>query len=370
MTFGKLILINVLRHRVRAAIGSAGIAFGVAAMLTVLSVVLGAIGMFEKILSTDSNYLVFERNVSDLFFSSVDMESVEGLREIPNVESANPILFGIVSSQDNPVITCFGIEPEDPRLKEAEWLAGNPSNFTLEDERVYLGSRAAEFMQAKVGEFVMVGKLELEVGGILKMSSGFEDGGVFMPLLLAQDFFHREEYCSIVAVKLRDVAEGPAFERLIAEEYGDLIALENEEFSQSYSQFKIMSATAWAVGVCAFLLGGMGVANTMLMSVFSRIREIAILRVAGFSKGQVAGMIIGESLLLAIVGCLFGFLLGYGALFVMTHIPQLNGYVQPVVELPVAMGITIVAFVTSVAGSLYPAFHAAKIQPAEALRYE
>lgn len=370
MTFGRLILINVLRHRVRASIGSAGIAFGVAAMLTVLSVVLGAIGMFEKILSTDSNYLVFERNVSDLFFSSVSTDSVEGLRAMDNVESANPILFGIVSSENNPVITCFGIEPEDPRLKEADWLAGDATNFTKDDKRVYLGSRAAEFMKAKVGEPVTIGKMQIEVGGVLKMASGFEDGGVFMPLGLAQEFFHREGYCSIVAVKLRDLDYGKEFERNITENYEDLIALENEEFSQSYSQFKIMSATAWAVGVCAFLLGGMGVANTMLMSVFSRIREIAILRVAGFSKGQVAGMIIGESLLLAIVGCVLGFALGYGALFVMTHIPQLNGYVQPVVELPVAIGIAAVAFVTSVAGSLYPAFHAAKIQPAEALRYE
>lgn len=370
MTFGRLILVNVLRHRVRALIGAAGIAFGVAAMLTVLSVVLGAIGMFEKILSTDSNYLVFERNVSDLFFSSVAAESVEGLRAMENVESANPILFGIVSSEDNPVITCFGIEPEDPRLKNAVWLAGAAGNFTKDDKRVYLGSRAAEFMKAKVGEKVMIGKMQIEVGGVLKMASGFEDGGVFMPLGLAQEFFHREGYCSIVAVKLRNMDFGDDFERVIADKYGDLMALENEEFSQSYSQFKIMSATAWAVGVCAFLLGGMGVANTMLMSVFSRIREIAILRVAGFSKGQVAKMIIGESLLLAIVGSVAGFALGYGALFVMTHVPQLNGYVQPVVELPVAVGITLVAFVTSIAGAMYPAFHATRIQPAEALRYE
>ena len=370
MTFGRLIVVNVLRHRVRALIGSAGIAFGVAAMMTVLSVVLGAIGMFEKILSTDSNYLVFERNVSDLFFSSVSTDSLSGIRALENVESANPILFGIVSSEENPVITCFGIEEGDSRLREAEWLAGDRSHFTDTDRRVYLGSRSAEFMKAKVGEKVAIGKMEIEVGGVMKMASGFEDGGVFMPLPLAQEFFHREGYCSIIAVKLADLGKGPGFEHVIADRYGDLIALENEEFSQSYSQFKIMSATAWAVGVCAFLLGGMGVANTMLMSVFSRIREIAILRVAGFSKGQVSAMIVGESLLLAVVGSIAGFGLGFGALFLMTHVPQLNGYVQPVVELPIAVGVTLVAFVTSVAGAMYPAYHASRIQAAEALRYE
>lgn len=370
MTFGRLILVNVSRHRVRALIGSAGIAFGVAAMLTVLSVVLGAIGMFEKILSTDSNYLVFERNVSDLFFSSVSVESVDALRQLENVAAANPILFGIVSSEENPVITCFGIESEDPRLADAEWLAGESSNFSKHDRRVYLGSRAAEFMGAKVGTTVAIGKMEIEVGGILKMASGFEDGGVFMPLGLAQEFFHREGFCSIVAIKLKDLSHSVSFKKTVADQFDELIALENEEFSQSYSQFKIMSATAWAVGVCAFLLGGMGVANTMLMSVFSRIREIAVLRVAGFSKKQVGLMIVGESLLLAIAGSIAGFGLGYLALLVMETLPQLNGYIQPSIELPIALGITAVAFVTSVAGALYPAYYAAKIQPAEALRYE
>ncbi|MDQ8202251.1 ABC transporter permease [Pelagicoccus sp. SDUM812003] len=370
MNFRRLVLINVSRHWVRSLIGCAGIAFGVAAMLTVLSVVLGAIGMFERILSNDSHYLVFERNVSDLFFSSVPEEAVEVVRRFDLVESANPMLFGIVSSDESPVITCFGVSAQDPRMRDSIWLEGEKKGFGEGDRLIYLGSRAAAFLEARIGDEVPIGKELLTVGGVLKMENGFEDGGVFMPLPLAQEFFHREGYCSVVSVKLKDRDQGEAFEAAVSARYDDLIALENEEFSQSYSQFKILSATAWAVGVCAFLLGGMGVANTMLMSVFSRIREIAILRVAGFSKSQVGLMIIGESLLLAIGGSTAGFGIGYLALLVMKNIPQLNGYVSPLVEAPIVAGVVAVAFLTSVAGSLYPAWHATRIQPAEALRYE
>ena len=64
-----LVFLKLRRHRLRALIGVAGISFGVAAMLSILAIVTGAIGMFERILSNDSHYLVFERNVSDLFFS-------------------------------------------------------------------------------------------------------------------------------------------------------------------------------------------------------------------------------------------------------------------------------------------------------------
>ena len=69
MIFFRLILVNLLRHIIRTFISIAGIAFSVAAMLTVVTVLQGAVGMFSSILSSGSEIIVFERNVSDLFFS-------------------------------------------------------------------------------------------------------------------------------------------------------------------------------------------------------------------------------------------------------------------------------------------------------------
>ena len=77
MIFFKLIVTNLLRHRIRSLISIAGIAFSVAAMLTVVTILQGAIGMFSGILSSDSEIIVFERNVSDLFFSNVPAAAVE-----------------------------------------------------------------------------------------------------------------------------------------------------------------------------------------------------------------------------------------------------------------------------------------------------
>jgi putative ABC transport system permease protein len=347
-----------------------GIAFGVAAMLTVLSIVLGAIGMFERILANDSHFLVFERNVSDLFFSSVSESAIEAISGMENVDTIYPMLFGIVSSENNPVITCFGIADNDSRLDDAEWVHGDRASFGKEGNTVYLGLRAAEFSGARVGEELAIGRKAMNVGGILKLENGFENGGVFMPLALAQEFFRKEGFSSIAAVKLKDLSLGGAFKSEIGEEFPDLMALENDEFSDSYSQFRILSATAWAVGICAFLLGGMGVANTMLMSVFSRIKEIAILRTCGFSRWQIGTMILGESLLLASLGAVLGFGLGFGALRIMQDLPQLNGYVKPVYDLWILLGVGAVAFVTSAGGACYPAWRATQIQPAEALRYE
>ena len=77
--FARLVIINLRRHKIRSVISIAGISFGVAAMLAVVSIVLGAIGMFQNILANESQYVVFEKDVSDLFFSSVTMEQIRDL---------------------------------------------------------------------------------------------------------------------------------------------------------------------------------------------------------------------------------------------------------------------------------------------------
>jgi putative ABC transport system permease protein len=268
------------------------------------------------------------------------------------------------------VITCFGVEADDPRLEQAEWQAGSRTDFGRNPGEVFLGLRAAGFLHARLGEVVPIGVAKLRVAGILKTENGFEDGGIFLPLAAAQEFFHRPRMCSVVAVKLRDPSAGGQFKRAVEAAHPGLIALENREFNRSYNSFRILKTTAWAVGLCAFLLGGLGVANTMLLSVFSRIREIAILRVCGFSEQQVAGLIFGEAVAVAVAGLAVGFALGGAMLAGLPHVPQFQGYVQADVRPGVLVGIVFTALLTAVCGAIYPAHFASRIQPAEALRYE
>jgi putative ABC transport system permease protein len=368
--FLKLILTNLLRHRIRSLISVAGIAFSVAAMLTVVTILEGAVGMFSGLLSNDSEIVVFERNVSDLFFSNVPESAVEQIAAWPMVSHADPVLFGIVASADHPVITCFGVTSDDARIRKAIWLTGDRLNFGHHSDDVVLGERAAEFLSAKLDDRVPIGHGLFHVIGILKTANGFEDGGVFMPLGSAQSFFHKERSSSVITIKLKNKDDAASFKSTVRAKYANLIALDDAEFTRSYSQFRILKATAWAVGGCGLLLGGLGVANTMIMSVFTRIREIAILRVNGFSHAQIGGMIFGESAVVSISGASVGLIVGSCFLFALKLVPALHGYVDTTIHPVILLIVILLALITGVAGALYPAVYAMRVRAVEALRYE
>jgi putative ABC transport system permease protein len=370
MIFLQLILTNLGRHRIRTLISIAGIAFSVAAMLTVVTILQGAVGMFSGLLSRDSQLIVFERNISDLFFSSVPDSAVKQIQAWPSVQNASPVLFGIVSSQDHPIITCFGVTAEDARIREASWLSGSRADFGSDPGAVALGERAAEFLHASYGSQVAIGHGAFRVMGVIRTRNGFEDGGVFMPLPSAQAFFHKNATSSVLLVKLKNRNDQAAFKAQVRQQYPTLIALEDEEFNRSYSQFKILKATAWAVGGAGVLLGGLGIANTMIMSVFTRIREIAILRVNGFSNAQIASLIFGESGVVSLAGAILGLIIGACAIVALKLIPALHGYVNAEVQPLVLFAVVLLACVTGAAGAVYPAFYAMRVRAVEALRFE
>ncbi len=369
MIFFRLIMVNLMRHRIRTLISIAGVAFSVAAMLTVVTVLQGAVGMFSGILSSGAEIIVFERNVSDLFFSDVPPQAKEDIAKWPMVSHADPVLFGVVSSADHPIITCFGVTAQDARIRNATWLSGDATRFVENANVVVLGERASKFLGAELGGDVPIGHGLFHVIGVIRTHNGFEDGGVFMPLSVSQQFFHKEG-SSVITIKLRNKEDVQAFKEAVRLHFPGLIALEDSEFSRSYSQFRILKATAWAVGGCGLALGGLGVANTMIMSVFTRIREIAILRVNGFSNAQIASVIFGESALVAVTGAVAGLALGSAALYGLKAVPALHGYVDVTLHPVLIAVVVLLALLTGLAGALYPAAYAMRIRPVEALRFE
>jgi ABC-type antimicrobial peptide transport system permease subunit len=133
-----------------------------------------------------------------------------------------------------------------------------------------------------------------------------------------------------------------------------------------------------SIGTLALLVAGIGIANTMVMAVYERTREIGILKAIGASPGDIRSLFIVEAALIGLLGGVVGTLLGWllglalnrGILVYLEwqEVP-LEGTFFVVTAWLVLLALAFATVVGLLAG-LYPAARAARLDPLEALRYE
>ena len=130
----------------------------------------------------------------------------------------------------------------------------------------------------------------------------------------------------------------------------------------------MLQASTWAISLLAIVVGGLGIINTMLMSVFERTREIGVLKSVGWSKKRILSMIMGESIVLTIISGIIGSILGVLAVFILF---KLNGDNMTLIfNINIFIKAFLVALSVGILGGLYPAIKASRLSPTEALRYE
>lgn len=120
----------------------------------------------------------------------------------------------------------------------------------------------------------------------------------------------------------------------------------------------------------ALVVGSVVVANTMLMSIYERTREIGTLRAVGWRKRRILSQVVQESLLLCTVAGLAGSVIGVLAMELVERLPGLGSMLTTAWNWQIfARAMAMALFVGLIAG-LYPAWRASRVHPVEALRYE
>jgi putative ABC transport system permease protein len=129
---------------------------------------------------------------------------------------------------------------------------------------------------------------------------------------------------------------------------------------------KVFQYVLWTIGSISLLVGGIGIMNIMLVSVTERLREIGIRRAIGAKRHEILFQFLAESLLLCVIGAVGGMVLGY---FGSKLTGQWTRFTPVFSSELLAVSLAIAAFIGIVFGT-YPAFRAAKLDPARALRYD
>ena len=270
-------------------------------------------------------------------------------------------------------------------ITEGRYL--NDADIAQRRKVCVLGSRVASFLfgeKSALGEYVNIHGLSYKVVGV------FEDVGgeaelkkIYVPITTAQLLYSQpgRVHQLMFTIGHANLAESERLAgqvtRFIAARHGvspddrQAIRVQNNvrEFERVHGVFVWIGAFVWIVGVGTLLAGVVAVSNIMLISVKERTREIGIRKALGAPPWSIISLIVGEALLVTALAGYAGLLAGVGlvelAARYLKDVPYLR---EPEVDLSVALAASGVLVVCGVLAGFFPARHAAKISPMEALR--
>ncbi len=236
-----------------------------------------------------------------------------------------------------------------------------------------VGEQAAMRSGIALGDVLRLNpEAAFEVVGIAVADGGLLDNAILVPIEPLQVALGAEERLSFVMLELEDPGRASVTAERLSEAYPDLGFQTRGDLSSVFARaVRVTDVVRLGISAIALIVGGIAVANTMLMSVFERTREFGVVRAVGARPRFLVGLVLLEALLLALAGAVVGVALGFvGA-------AAINRMAFDVIGLDVAIVTPrLVAFAVAVAAGMgllsgiLPAERAARVPIAVAVARE
>lgn len=367
-----MILKNLLGRKGRTLLTLAGIAIGVAAMVIMGALGAGLAAGYQAMASgSQADLVLAQPDIYDLTMSTVDERIVDQVRAMSETSEVEATILGNVAAVGGAsYFFLFGHDPGGFSIEHYRIIRGEDLQAKgIHGRPLLLGKGAAESMEYDVGDTIRLTGGTFRVIGIFETGDAFEEGGAVIPLEDAQTLLKKQNLVSGIYIKLKDTSLSDRFRERIERQYPELLLSKASEFGDKQQMVDMFNAMGWVISALAIVVGGVGMTNTVLMSVLERTREIGVLRAVGWTRSRIMRLILGESLLLALLGGAVGALLGVGIVYSIRNVP-LYGILQG----KFSTGLFVQAFGTAailgLIGGYFPARRASQLAPLEAMRYD
>ncbi len=382
-----------------------GILVGVMALVLALSFASGFESVLrDKIIGVNAHLLLlrFDGELGDW------EEVREKLHQLPEVATTMPFSYHkalLRSEEDVRGIVVRGVWPESvpemsdwqlsfscggfsfPSAQERSGTQGRPPDVPL-----WIGNVLAETLEVSCGDTVrliaMAGQTtgapalrDYRVEGVFEVGMYEYDASLaFLSLEEAQDFFGMGDRVTGLEVRLEDIGKTDQAEQRIQEllGYPFWVKTWKEINPNFFSALKLQKVVMFLVLALIILVGGFNIISTLIMNVLEKRREVAILKAMGATQRSIGRIFFFQGVVLGLIGTILGLVLGYGLCLLVGSYPliRLDPDIYYLSHLPVEVRpiefflVGLSALALSVLATVYPAWQAAKLDPAEVLRYE
>jgi putative ABC transport system permease protein len=233
-------------------------------------------------------------------------------------------------------------------------------------KKVLLGKNLAEDLDKFVGSKIKVNGETFQVKGILEAESDLYGSMMVTDLQSAREISSYDaDKVSSFYVGLINPERDEEVAKLIKFKLDDVDAIGSSGFSEQFgSVMENFRLVVFIIAAISAFVAGVGIINTMLMSVMERKKEIGALRAVGWTNLDVIRLIMYEAVFIGLLGGVLGLASGYSVSWAVQEFAGVKTIVTP----ELAIQSFLFAFLLGTIAGVYPAYRASKLDPIEALR--
>jgi len=375
---------NLRRRKAKMAFLTIGLMVGIATIVTLVTLTRSMSSDIERkmdefganiLVTPQSNGLAMNYggiNLGGVTFDQreileEDLAKIKTIRNSKNISAIAPKVLGGIKVGAHDVLL-VGVN-FDSELKMKQWwqiFGDTPKN----DKEVLLGSDASKVLNTSSGDSIKIKDETFKVAGVLDQTGSQDDSLVFVSLRKAQKLLGKEGKISLVEVAA--LCSGCPIAHMvtqIAEKLPDakVSAIQQvvEGRLKALDQFRHFS---YAMAGVVVFIGSLIVFITMMGSVNERTTEIGVFRAIGFRRSHIMRIILLEAALVSLLAGFLGYAVGMGGAKLALPFMAESKNAHLIWESTVAFASIGLALTMGLLASLYPALHASKMDPTEALR--
>lgn len=343
--------------------------------------------LLEEIFPNQMNLVHHQKPKNERKDLKNGFQIVNYIKNDPRVLGVSPQLstqvfynYGVV--QLNGTISGVDILQEDKMFDlQGKIKAGGIQELIPPNDCILIGKGLAKKLNAKVGDRVTITTpqgytMKLKVVGIFQMGIGaIDDIKSYANIATVQKIMQKDSrFITEVSVKMKNIKESG----VVAKEYSKLFDYKAEDWETANATILVgkvfRDILTFAVSFTLLVVAGFGIYNILNMTIYNKMKDIAILKATGFTSGDVVRIFMVQSILIGLVGSVAGLLMGFGLASWLASIPVDFGDAFSLTRLPISfdptyyyIGVIFGITTTALAGYL-PARKAGKIDPIQILR--